>query len=124
MEDRRTASTFGDNGYNFESSLRTLRLNGQSENGNIYTARKLIARVIISVIDSEIAWVCPGEYQDEAKNWERRRKIRFENAKYLTDAEIQLDNGFTEYACVKVRNVASERLTIAAITPAATIGGG
>ena len=123
IKDRRNASGFMDGGYDFDSELRTLRLNAGSENAISYTERKLIARVVLSVIDSIRAWVAPGEKTDSAKNWERRRKINFETADNITDADIQMDNGFSEYACVHIKNVASERLTIAAITPIMTAGG-
>ena len=123
MNDRKNSVTFADGGYNFDSELRTLRLNAGSENGTGYTERKLIARVVLSVINSVHAWVAPGELNDKTKNWQRRRKILFETAEYITDADIQMDNGFSEYACVHVRNVAQERLTIAAITPIMTAGG-
>ncbi len=122
LNDRRAALLFTDGEYNFDSELRTLRLNAQSENGIGYTERKLIARVVLSVIDSVRAWAAPGEMNDKAKNWQRRRKINFETADYMTDADIQMDNGFSEYACIHVKNVASERLTIAAITPIMTKG--
>ncbi len=123
MNDRRNTANFADGGYDFDSEIRTLRLNAGSENGSGYTERKLIARVVLSVINSVRAWVAPGELNDSAKNWQRRRKVTFQTADYITDADIQMDNGFSEYACVHVKNVASERLTIAAITPIMTAGG-
>ena len=123
LNDRRAALLFADGEYDFDSELRTLRLNAGSENASGYTERKLVARVILSVIDSVRAWVAPGELNDSAKNWQRRRKVTFQTADYITDADIQMDNGFSEYACVHVKNVASERLTIAAITPIMTAGG-
>lgn len=123
MNDRRKEEEFSDMGYAFVSSLRTLRLNAGGEEGNIYTDKKLISRVVLNVIDSGSAWVAPGEMKDEAKNWERRRKIYFDKVKYLTDAEIQLDNGFSEYACILVTSIGIERLTVAGITPIFTAGG-
>ncbi|MBQ7192911.1 MAG: hypothetical protein IJR98_00895, partial [Synergistaceae bacterium] len=68
------------------------------------------------------AWIAPGALNEAEKNWDRRRKITWNYANYLTDADVQLDNGFDEYACVQIRSIDSEPLTIAAITPVLTGG--
>ena len=119
------ASYLDDNVVKYESILRTLRLNTDGENGNAYTKRKLIARVKISALGSSEAWAAPGEKNDEAKNWERRRKViwKEDSAEYISDADVQLDNGFSEYACIQIRNAGDQPLTIAAITPIMTNGG-
>ncbi len=111
-----------DNTKDYESILRTLRLTLNGQDGSIYTNRKFIPRVIISALNSSEAWVAPGELKDAKKNWERRRKISWDDVDYITDADVQVDTGFTEYACIQVRSSGSEPLTIAAITPVLTGG--
>lgn len=114
---------YSDDSNNYESILRTLRLNINLEDGSAFTKKKLIPRLVVSTLNSKEAWAAPGGFDDDAKNWERRRKIEFYNADFLTDTEIQLDNGFDEYACVQIRSIGENPLTIAAITPQITLGG-
>ena len=106
-----------DNGADYESVLRTLRLNYNDESGTMFPEKKLISRVNVSALNSTQAWAAPGDFADEERNWERRRKITWDKVSYLTDAEIQLDNGFDKYACIQLRSIDQEPLTIAAITP-------
>ena len=113
---------YTDCGISFESILRTLRININSEDGSMLTNKKLISRVFISTLNSGSAWIAPGGLNDD-RNWERRRKITFENTKYLTDSELQLDSGFDNYACILVKSIDQEPLTVAAITPLVTLGG-
>ncbi len=117
----RRANNHTDSGVNFESLIRTLRININSESGSLFTNKKLISRVIVSTIKSGSVWAAPGGLNDK-NNWERRRKINCDNQAYLTDSEIQLDNGFDEYASVQIRSIDAQPLTIAAITPAVTVG--
>ncbi len=117
----RRAGDYQDGGYSFESIARTLRLNINSESGSMFTNKKLISRVIVSTIRSGSAWAAPGGLNDK-NNWERRRKINFDGQEYLTDSEIQLDNGFDEYASVQIRSIDAQPLTIAAITPIVNVG--
>ena len=117
----RLNTAYTDDGVSFESIIRTLRININAEDGNLLTNKKLISRIVVSTLKSESAWAAPGGLND-ANNWERRRKINFDNTDYLTDSEIQLDNGFDEYACVQIRSIDNQPLTVAAITPVVTIG--
>ena len=109
-----------DSGLSFESVIRTLRLTLTSEDGSIFTSKKFIPRVIVSAINSSEAWIAPGEMKDAEKNWERRRRITWDEVEYLTDADVQLDTGFSEYACVQLRSIDNKPLTIVAITPILT----
>ena len=111
-----------DYGKSFESSLRTLRLTFSSESGSMFAAKKLISRLTVTVLDSTSAWIAPGGVLD-ATNWERRRKVTFTNSKYLSDEEIQLDNGFDKDACIQIKTADNKPLTILAITPHITEGG-
>lgn len=107
----------------FESVMRTLRLTlAIKDKGNNFSNRKFVPRVIVSALNSSQAWIAPGALNEAEKNWDRRRKITWNYANYLTDADVQLDNGFDEYACVQIRSIDSEPLTIAAITPILTGG--
>ena len=54
--------------------------------------------------------------------WERRRKITWDYEDALTDAEIQLDNGFSSDAAIQIRTSGGP-LTIAAVIPMVTMGG-
>ena len=123
LRDRRTETEYTDEGTSYESRMRTLRLSGNSDDGSAFTAEKLIARLTVSVLRSGGAWVAPGDYSDEVHNWERRRKITMDKTEYLHDEEVQLDNGFATDACIQIRNMDNQPLTIAAITPHVTIGG-
>ena len=123
QKDRTTSVDYSDIGQEYDSIIRTLRLNMAGNDGEMFTAKKLISRVIISALKSSEAWVAPGEQKDEGTNWERRRRVKFSNTEYLEDADVQLDNGFSEYACVQIRNSGNRALTIAAITPKVTAGG-
>ena len=104
---------------NYESIIRTLRLNAAES----FVNKKFISRVSISALNSDEAWIAPGDFVDSEKNWERRRKITWDNVNYLTDSEIQLDNGFDKYACIQIRSIDDKPLTIAAIIPQFTTGG-
>ncbi len=107
----------------YESRIRTLRLTGNGDDGSAYTSKKFIARLIVSVLRSSGAWAAPGDYSDEGRNWERRRKIEMDYTEYVKDEEIQLDNGFSTDACIQIRSIDNKPLTIAGITPVITIGG-
>ena len=120
LRDRREEVEYTDGGSNYESRMRTLRLS-DGEAG-AFTSKKLAARLTLSVVESGGAWAAPGDYSD-AHSWERRRKITMDKTEYLQDKEVQLDNGFSEDACIQVRSMDNEPLTIAAVTPHVTIGG-
>lgn len=126
---KQSTTQFGDyDAYNmsqskYESRLRTLRLNTDSDGMSLYTRKKLIARVIVSAYNSHEAWAAPGDYDDEYHNWDRRRKLGFDATGYVEDVNIQMDNGFSEYASVQIRSTDYGRLTVAAITPVFTGGG-
>lgn len=113
----------GDTSQGFESIVRTLRLNYSNEEGHAFSSKNLIPRVVISAQNSREAWVAPGNILNDTDNWERRRKLTWEYSFYLSDAELQLDNGFDNYACLQVRNSGTNPLTIAAIIPQITAGG-
>ena len=123
MKDRTTEAGYADYDGNYESRMRTLRLAGGGEDGSAYTSEKLIARLIVSVQRSSGAWAAPGDYSDEAHNWERRRKIEMDYTEYVKDEEIQLDNGFSTDACIQIRSMDDKPLMIAGITPVITAGG-
>ncbi|MBR1439171.1 MAG: hypothetical protein IJ587_11620, partial [Synergistaceae bacterium] len=123
MNPRKDTGNLTDNSHYYESELRTLRFNAGSSDADAFTGRKLVTRAVLSVINSAEAWCAPGELIDSTKNWQRRRKIYLDQTDYLTDADIELDNGFSEYACIHVRSSENKPLTIAAITPKITTGG-
>ena len=123
LKDRATEAGYTDYDGNYESRIRTLRLAGGGDDGSTFTSAKLIARLIVSVLRSSGAWAAPGDYSDEAHNWERRRRIEMDYTEYLKDEEIQLDNGFSTDACIQIRSMEDNPLTIAGITPIVTIGG-
>ena len=123
LRNRTIEAGYYDIADNYESRMRTLRLAGGGEDGNAFTSEKLIARVIVSVLRSTGAWIAPGDYSDEAHNWERRRKIETDYTEYLKDEDIQLDNGFNIDACVQIRSMDNRPLTIAGVTPVVTAGG-
>ena len=123
MKDRTTEAGYKDYDGNYESRMRTLRLAGNGEDGSAYTAEKLIARLIVSVLRSSGAWVAPGDYSDEARNWERRRRLEMDYTEYVKDEDIQLDNGFSTDACIQIRSMDDKPLMIAGITPVITVGG-
>ncbi len=120
--DRRTESWYTDAGLSFESRMRTLRLNAGSEDGSMFTAKKLAARLVISALKTGEMWAAPGDCSD-SHSWERRRKVDAGNTEYLTDAELQLDNGFSSDASIQIRSIGNNPMTIAAITPLITAGG-
>lgn len=107
---------YRDDGVEYESIMRTLRLTGSGEDGVIYASKKLIARIAVYALNSKQAWAAP-------KEWERRQRIRFEETDGLRESEIELDNGFDTDACIQLRNAGNEGLTIAAISPVMTVGG-
>ena len=123
LKERTTEAGYTDSGEDYESRIRTLRLSASGEGSNVFTSKKLIARVIVSVLNSGGAWIAPGDYSDDGHNWERRRKMRMTKTGYLRDEEVQLDNGFSIDACIQIRSMGSEPLTIAGITPIVSIGG-
>ena len=123
LKDRTSEAGYTDNGNSYESRMRTLRLAGSGEDGSAFTSEKLIARLIVSVLRSSGAWAAPGDYSDEAHNWERRRRIEMDYTEYLQDEEIQLDNGFSTDACIQIRSMDDKPLTVAGITPIVAIGG-
>ena len=118
----RTNFDHRDSAGTFESVIRTLRLTVTGQQGSIFTNKKFIPRVIVSALDSRKAWIAPGEMNDDAKNWERRKQLTWSVADYLTDTDVQLDNGFSEYACIQIRSIEDIPLTVAAITPIITGG--
>ena len=119
----RTETSCTDEGIEFESSLRTLRINFNSDDGNMFTAKKLIPRVIVSALKSSEAWIAPGNFVNDTTNWERRRKINWDNVNYLVNADVQLDSGFDEGASVQIRSIGDKPLTIVGVTPDVTAGG-
>lgn len=121
ISSRLKSNNYLDCGTGYTSMLRTLRLNVNLEDGPIFTKKKLISRLVVSVLNSSEAWIAPGGF-DDSTNWARRRRITWKNVGYLTDSEIQLDNGFDKYACVQIVCSDNLPLTIAAITPQVTIG--
>ena len=123
LNERLNENNFMDNTSYYESSMRTLRANSEGENGSTYANKKLIPRLIIHSLKTSEAWAAPGDYSDEAKNWERRRRVRFENTGYLSDSDLQLDNGFARDACIQIRSEQGQALTILAISPVITQGG-
>ena len=123
MKDRTEAGGFTDWGGEPESRMRTLRVIAGSDEGSTYTSKELISRLIISVLDTGGLWAAPGDYSDEPRNWERRRKIAGDNTEYIQDLELQMDNGFNSDACIQIRSMEGEPLTIAGITPIVTAGG-
>ena len=123
MKDRTAEAGYTDYDGNYESRIRTLRLAGNGEDGSAYTSEKLIARLIVSVLRSSGAWAAPGDYSDDGRNWERRRRIEMDYTEYVKDEEIQLDNGFSIDACIQIRSMDDKPLTIAGITPVITTGG-
>ena len=102
--------------------MRTLRLNAGSEDGSMFTAKKLAARLVISALKTGEMWAAPGDCSD-SHSWERRRKVDAGNTEYLTDAELQLDNGFSSDASIQIQSIGNKPMTIAAITPLVTAGG-
>ena len=112
LKDRRTSEDYRDNGTEYESILETLRI---SDAGN-YASKKLIARLSVYALDSVLAWAAP-------KDWERRQRVVWEETEGLREAELELDSGFEEGACIQLRNYGNNSLTIAAISPSMTMGG-
>lgn len=110
-------SGYTDYGGSYESVMRTLRLNAED-----YTGKKLVSRVIVSALGSNDVWAAPGDMGKDTDNWERRRKVRLNDTEYIEDADIQLDNGFSEYASIQLRSIDTGKLTVAAITPVMTGG--
>ncbi len=123
MKDRTKEAGYTDWGSTYESRMRTLRLNVGSEDGSTYTSEKLASRLILSALRTSGAWTAPGDYSDEAHNWERRRRLEMDYREYLQDIDIQLDNGFSNDAAIQIRSADDKPLTIAGITPILTVGG-
>lgn len=113
---RKEDEDYRDDGVEYESVMRTLRITGSGEDGVSYASKKLIARLVVYALNSKLAWVAP-------KDWERRQRIRWEETEGLRESEIELDNGFDSDACIQLRNAGNESLTIAAISPVMTVGG-
>ena len=123
LKDRTRDAGYTDVGNSYESRMRTLRVNASSEDGSAFTSEKLIARLIVSALRTTGAWIAPGDYLDEAHNWERRRRLEMDYEEYLQDMDIQMDNGFSNDAAIQIRSKENEPLTIAGITPILTVGG-
>lgn len=123
LNERQNEKNFQDVDNVYESSMRTLRLNIQDEGGSTFASKKLIPRLIIHALNTNTAWAAPGDYSGEATNWERRRRVQWQNNGYLSDADIQLDNGFTHDACIQIRSAEGQALTITGISPVITQGG-
>ena len=96
--------------------METLRLGISGDDGVSYASRKLISRLVVYALDSKAAWVAP-------KDWKRRQKLYWPETDGLRETEIELDNGFEAGACIQIRNMGNEKLTIAAISPVITMGG-
>ena len=122
LNERLSENKYMDNTSYYESSMRTLRVNSEGENGSSYANKKLIPRLIIHSLNTSEAWAAPGDYSDEGKNWERRRRVRFDNTGYLSDSDLQLDNGFARDACIQIRSEQGQGLTILGISPTITQG--
>ncbi len=73
-------------------------------------------------VRSETAWAAPADWGTRSSNWERRRKITWDYADELTDADIQIDGGFASDAAIQIRT-SDGPLTVAAVIPVVTIGG-
>lgn len=102
----------------YESVIRTLRVTADGEGGSAFPAKKLISRLTVMAIGSTEAWVAP------AGDWERRRKLTWDGGSGISDAEVQLDNGFASDAAIEIRTSDPEGpLTVAAIAPVLTVGG-
>ncbi len=123
MKDRTEADGFTDWDGETDSRMRTLRVIAGSDEGSPYTSKELISRLIVSVLETGGLWAAPGDYSDEERNWERRRKVAGDNTEYIQDLELELDNGFSSDACIQIRSMEGEPLTIAGITPIVTAGG-
>ena len=123
INERKNDSTYKDLDNSYESSMRTLRLNLQDEGSSTFANKKLIPRLIIHSLNTSEAWAAPGDYSGEATNWERRRHIQWQNNGHLSDADVQLDNGFAHDVCIQIRSVEGQALTITGISPVITQGG-
>lgn len=116
VRNRVSDEDYRDDGVEYESIMRTLRLTGSGGDGVIYRSKKLIARLAVYALNSKTAWTAP-------KDWERRQRIRWDETEGIRESEIELDNGFDSDACIQIRNAGNEPLTIAAISPVMTVGG-
>ena len=108
--------SFTDVGTAFESAMQTLRVTLDGEGGSAFPAKKLISRLTVTAIRSREAWAAPGG------DWERRRKITWDYNAGVTDADVQMDNGFANDAAIQIRT-SDGPLTIASIAPLVTVGG-
>lgn len=115
MRPRANETAYTDNGYAYESALRTMRVNWQSE-GSMYGAKKYVPRVSVFTVQSEGANVAP--------DGDRRRSVKLD-AKWdskLYRAEVQLNGGYSEGSQIEIWTT-SGPLTITAIAPSVQAGG-
>ena len=103
--------------------LETLRVTWEGREGSAFPSKKLIARLVVSAIRSKEAWAAPAPRGAVGTDpWEKRRRIRWDWYPQLSDADIQLDNGFTNDAAIQIRT-SEGPLTVVGISPVVTAGG-
>lgn len=120
---RSDEAVFTDFQYPYESALETLRVTYEGREGSAFPSKKLIARLVVSAIRSREAWAAPAPRGAVGTDpWEKRRRIRWDWHPQLSDADIQLDNGFDRDAAIQIRT-SEGPLTVVGISPVVTAGG-
>ena len=107
----------------YTSLMQTLRLTWNGQDGDMYSGRKLIARLAVSGLRTEDAWVAPSMYEMEGRNLERKRKISWRHwAEWASDAEVQVDGGFAPDASLVIMKSDDKPMTILAVSPVIGVG--
>lgn len=120
---RSDEAVFTDVGSPYESALETLRVTWEGREGSTFPSKKLIARLVVSVIRSREAWAAPAPRRAVGGDpWEKRRRIRWDWHPQLSDVDVQLDNGFSNDAAIQIRT-SEGPLTVVGISPVVTPGG-
>ena len=107
----------------YESSLETLRLNLDGQNGSMMSAKKLIPRVSAFVVRSEQVKVCPATDWDRSKwqllKWDEQGGY----SARMTEKEIMLDSGYERGAAIQMWTFDRSPLTLLALSPMISVGG-
>lgn len=103
----------------YETSLETLRLNLDGQNGSLMAAKKNISRVTGFVVRSLQVKMCPATDRDRSK-WQN---LKWEYSPRMVEMEIMLDSGYERGAAIQMWTYDRSPLTLVALSPLISIGG-
>ena len=104
----------------YESSLETLRLNLDGQNGSLMSAKKLIPRVSAFAVRSGQVKVAPATDIDRSK-WQYLKWPEY--SARMQETEIMVDGGYERGAALQVWTYDRSPLTLLALSPMIAVGG-